>query len=253
MRRCTRSTALPGSSVLGGRGSAIYRTDDGGGEWRKLEGLPTGNVGRIGLDIQQRNPNVLTVIVENLNARKEGMPARIDACQASGARGGGAAGGGRAGRVGGPMGNEVYRSEDGGRAWKKLHGDGIDVAGSKAPYSFNQIRTNPADPSQIVVTSDTMYESRDGGKTVDLRLLQRRVRRFPGDLVGRAGPAAHHARQRRRRERVLRRRPHRRLLPEQAARRGVCGGRRHGRSRTTSMVASRTTNRGRARAIPGAA
>ena len=44
------------------------------------------------------------------------------------------------------MGNEVYRSEDGGRAWKKLHGDDIDVAGSKAPYSFNQIRTNPADP-----------------------------------------------------------------------------------------------------------
>jgi photosystem II stability/assembly factor-like uncharacterized protein len=155
----------PWQLVLGGPGSAIYRTDDGGGKWRKLEGLPTGNVGRIGLDIQQRNPNVLTVIVENLNARKEGMPARIDACQASGARGGGAAGGGRAGRVGGPMGNEVYRSEDGGRAWKKLHGDGIDVAGSKAPYSFNQIRTNPADPSQIVVTSDTMYESRDGGKT----------------------------------------------------------------------------------------
>jgi photosystem II stability/assembly factor-like uncharacterized protein len=155
----------PWQLVLGGPGSGIYRTDDGGTKWRKLGGLPTGNVGRIGLDIQQKNPNVLTAIVENLNARKEGMPARIDACQASSARGGGPAGGGRAGRAGGPMGNEVYRSDDGGRAWKKLHGDGIDVAGSKAPYSFNQIRTNPADPSQIVVTSDSMYESRDGGKT----------------------------------------------------------------------------------------
>ncbi len=155
----------PWQLVLGGPGSGVYRTDDGGTRWRKLEGLPAGNVGRIGLDIQQRNPNVLTLIVENLNARREGMPARIDACQASGARGGGAAGGGRAGRAGGPMGNEVYRSEDGGRAWRKLHGDDIDVAGSKAPYSFNQIRTNPVDPMQIVVTSDTMYESRDGGKT----------------------------------------------------------------------------------------
>ena len=154
----------PWQLVLGGPGSGVYRTDDGGTRWRKLEGLPGGNVGRIGLDIQQKNPNVLTVIVENLNARKEGMPARIDACQASGARGG-QAGGGRAGRAGGPMGNEVYRSEDGGRVWKKLHGDEIDVAGSKAPYSFNQIRTNPADPLQIIVTSDTMYESRDGGKT----------------------------------------------------------------------------------------
>ena len=154
----------PWQLVLGGPGSGVYRSDDGGSKWRKLEGLPAGNVGRIGLDIQQRNPSVLTVIVENLNARKEGMPARIDACQATSGRGA-AAGGGRAGRAGGPMGNEVYRSEDGGRAWKKLHGDDIDVAGSKAPYSFNQIRTNPADPSQIVVTSDTMYESRDGGKT----------------------------------------------------------------------------------------
>ena len=155
----------PWQLVLGGPGSGVYQTDDGGTNWRKLGGLPSGNVGRIGLDIQQKNPNMLTVIVENLNARKEGMPARIDACQASGARGGGPAGGGRAGRAGGPVGNEVYRSEDGGRSWKKLHGDDIDVAGSKAPYSFNQIRTNPADPSQIVVTSDSMYESRDGGKT----------------------------------------------------------------------------------------
>jgi photosystem II stability/assembly factor-like uncharacterized protein len=156
-------TRTPWQLVLGGKGSGVYRTDDGGGKWRKLEGLPSGNVGRIGLDIQSRNPNVVTAIVENLNPRKEGMPARIDACQASSGRG--AAGGGRAGRAGGPMGNEVYRSEDGGRAWRKLHGDEIDVAGSKAPYSFNQIKTNPADPSQIVVTSDTMYESRDGGKT----------------------------------------------------------------------------------------
>ena len=158
----------PWQLVLGGPGSGVYRTDDGGATWRRLDGLPAGNVGRIGLDIHQRNPRVLTVIVENLNARKEGMPPRIDACQASGARGSGQADGGRAGRVDGPMGplgNEVYRTEDGGRAWKKLHGDDIDVAGSKAPYSFNQIRTNPADPSQIVVTSDTMYESRDGGKT----------------------------------------------------------------------------------------
>jgi photosystem II stability/assembly factor-like uncharacterized protein len=154
----------PWQLVLGGPGSAVYRTDDGGTKWRKLDGLPSGNVGRIGLDIQQRNPNLLTVIVENLNTRKDGMPARIDACQA-GATGGGRTGGGRAGRAGGPMGNEVYRSEDGGRRWAKLHGDDIDVAGSKAPYSFNQIRTNPADSSQIIVVSDTMYESRDGGKT----------------------------------------------------------------------------------------
>ena len=146
----------PWHLILGGPGSAVHRTDDGGTTWRKLEGLPSGNVGRIGLDINPRNQNLLTVIVENLNPRTEGMPARRDACTT---------GGGRAARTGGPIGNEVYRSEDGGRTWKKTHGDDIDVAGSKAPYSFNQIKTNPADPSQIIVSSDSMYESKDGGRT----------------------------------------------------------------------------------------
>jgi photosystem II stability/assembly factor-like uncharacterized protein len=148
----------PWHLILGGPGSGVYRTDDGGAKWRKLDGLPSGNVGRIGLDINPREPNVLTVIVENLNPRGEGMPARVDACSTGGGRGGSP-------RPGGPMGNEVYRSEDGGRTWRKTHGDGIDVAGSKAPYSFNQIKTNPSDPSQIIVNSDSMYESKDGGKT----------------------------------------------------------------------------------------
>jgi photosystem II stability/assembly factor-like uncharacterized protein len=151
----------PWQLILGGKGSGVYRTDDGGTRWRKLDGLPSGNVGRIGLDLNAGHPNVVTIIVENLNPRTEGMPARVDACQA------GAPGGGRGGapRPGGPIGNEVYRSEDGGRTWRKTHGHDIDVAGSKAPYSFNQIKTNPADPNQIVVNSDSMYESKDGGKS----------------------------------------------------------------------------------------
>lgn len=150
----------PWRLVLGGKGSGVHRSDDGGTTWRKVEGLPSGNVGRIGLDLSRRDPDQLTVIVENLNPRTEGMPARVDACVASSGRGGGATA-----KPGGPMGNEVYRSTDGGQRWTKTHGDGIDVAGSKAPYSFNQIRTNPADPNHILVTSDGMYESRDGGKS----------------------------------------------------------------------------------------
>jgi photosystem II stability/assembly factor-like uncharacterized protein len=161
---------MPWQLVLGGPGSGVYRTDDGGTKWTKLTGLPSGHVGRIGLDISPKNPNVLTVIVENLNPRTEGMPARTDACAPpQGATGGGGRGGGRAD---GPMGNEVYRSEDGGRTWKKTHADSIDVAGSKAPYSFNQIKTNPADPMQIIVNSDSMYESRDGGKTWNCQFMR---------------------------------------------------------------------------------
>ena len=153
---------MPWQLVLGGPGSGVHRTDDGGTSWRKVSGLPSGNVGRIGLDISRRDPQQLTVIVENLNPRPNGMPSRVDACVASSARGNAAA---RTAKPGAPIGNEVYRSTDGGRTWRKTHDDGIDVAGSKAPYSFNQIRTNPGDANHILVTSDSMYESRDGGKT----------------------------------------------------------------------------------------
>jgi photosystem II stability/assembly factor-like uncharacterized protein len=150
---------MPWQLVLGGPGTGVYKSTDGGTKWAKLAGLPSGSVGRIGLDIHPRNPNVLTAIVENLNPRGEGMPPRMDACAAPGGGRGGAP------RPGGPIGNEVYRSEDGGKTWRKTHGHDIDVAGSKAPYSFNQIKTDPADPNHIIVNSDSMYESRDGGKT----------------------------------------------------------------------------------------
>ena len=151
----------PWQLVLGGPGTGVYRTGDGGTTWQKLAGLPTGNVGRIGIDVHRRNPRIVTLIVENLNPRGAGMPPRVDACATGQAQGGGRG----AAAAGGPIGNEVYRSTDGGRTWRKTHADGIDVAGSKAPYSFNQIATNPANPDQIIVNSDSMYESRDGGRT----------------------------------------------------------------------------------------
>jgi hypothetical protein len=136
--------------VLGGPGTALYRSDDGGSDWTRLDGIPGGDIGRIGLDYNQAS-DVLHAIVENVNPRPEGWPARTDACSPQR-------------QIGADViGNEVYRSDDHGHTWTKTHGDGVDVAGSKAPYSFNQIITNPADPDHILVNSDTMYESRDGG------------------------------------------------------------------------------------------
>ena len=128
----------------------------------------------------------------------------------------------------GIIGNEMYRTDDGGKTWRKV--TDVNVAGGKAPYSFNQIRINPHDDKTVIVTSDSMYISRDGGKTWDIRLLPRRVRRLPLDVVGSGRQGPHHPRQRRRRERVGRRRPDRRLLPEHGRRRGLRHRRRHGRS-----------------------
>jgi photosystem II stability/assembly factor-like uncharacterized protein len=69
----------------GGPGSGIYKTADGGRTWKKLtNGLPKGDMGRIGLDIYRKNPNIVVARVEN----KEGG---------------------------------VFRSEDKGETWTKMN------------------------------------------------------------------------------------------------------------------------------------
>ena len=70
----------------GGPGSGIYRTMDGGETWERLaEGLPQGDMGRIGLDIYRLDPDIVFATVE--------------------------AGAGRGG---------VYRSTDRGNSWEHL-------------------------------------------------------------------------------------------------------------------------------------
>jgi photosystem II stability/assembly factor-like uncharacterized protein len=139
----------PWQIVESGPDSAIYRTDDGGDKWKKLGGgLPTGKIGRIGLDIYQKNPLILYALLENQNA-KPGAPARdVSALSPLAA---------------GIIGNELYRTDDGGKTWRKV--TEVNVAGGKAPYSFNQMRINPHDDRTVIVTSDSMFISRDGGKT----------------------------------------------------------------------------------------
>src|SRR5207344_2014480 len=82
----------------------------------------------------------------------------------------GAAGAGRAGGATptGPLatgiiGNQLYRTDDGGVTWQSV--TNINVAGGKAPYSFNQLKINPHNDQTVIVTSDSMFISRDGGKT----------------------------------------------------------------------------------------
>ena len=51
--------------VGGGPGSALWKSTDAGATWNKLTaGLPTGILGRIGISIYRRNPNVVYVSVE---------------------------------------------------------------------------------------------------------------------------------------------------------------------------------------------
>lgn len=63
------------------------------------------------------------------------------------------------------VGLEVYRSDNGGRTWKKTHDDYIDQVYNSYGYYFGQIRVAPQDPNQIFVMGVPVLRSDDGGKT----------------------------------------------------------------------------------------
>ncbi|MCC6460308.1 MAG: glycosyl hydrolase [Saprospiraceae bacterium] len=50
--------------IGGGPESGVFKSTDGGASWKKLEGLPSGDVGRIGIDISPVNPDYLYAVVE---------------------------------------------------------------------------------------------------------------------------------------------------------------------------------------------
>ena len=70
----------------GGAGSGIYKTTNGGTKWSKLsQGLPSGDLGRIGLAASQNRSNILYATIEH--SKESGF----------------------------------YRSANGGRSWKKIN------------------------------------------------------------------------------------------------------------------------------------
>ncbi|MGH9888411.1 MAG: VPS10 domain-containing protein, partial [bacterium] len=103
---------MPWQIVNGGPGTAIYKTLNGGKTWSKLAGgLPTGQIGRIGLTMYPGNPEILYAVIENENPRN-GATTR----QGYG---------------------EVYRTQDGGKTWTRMSGT-FNVS-PKGPYYFSQI------------------------------------------------------------------------------------------------------------------
>jgi len=146
-------TRLPWHYELGGPGSGIYKTIDGGATWRRLAGgLPGGRIGRIGIDVFQKDPQIVYAVVENGNRR----PATAEEAAQDKRRG--------LEPAERTMGNEVYRSDDAGETWRKVN-TGYEAALNKAPYSFNQLRIDPADPETIYITGMSLASSSDGGKT----------------------------------------------------------------------------------------
>jgi photosystem II stability/assembly factor-like uncharacterized protein len=115
----------------GGPESGVYKSTDGGANWKRLtSGLPSGATGRTGLDICRSHPDTVYALIDNSEAKR----------------------------------GEVYRSDDAGATWRRMSADNDDVS-RKAGYSFNQLRVDPNNPDRVFVTGSNMISSRDGGKT----------------------------------------------------------------------------------------
>jgi len=126
----------------GGPGSGVYKSTDGGETWSKLStpGLPSGSLGRIGLDVYRRSPNVLFLSVE--------------------APGGGGRGGPPVSSPDMPAtGTGTYRSDDGGSTWRRTS------TNNPRPMYFSQVRIDPNNPDRIYMGGVGLQMTVDGGRT----------------------------------------------------------------------------------------
>jgi photosystem II stability/assembly factor-like uncharacterized protein len=112
--------------IDGGPESAIYKSTDAGASWKKLtEGLPKGDIGRIGLAVSPVKPDTVYAIVESLG-KDSGF----------------------------------YRSTDAGSHWEKR---GPHVASS--PQYYQEIFADPVDADRVYSMDFMIQVTKDGGKT----------------------------------------------------------------------------------------
>ncbi|MEY4929298.1 MAG: hypothetical protein RI909_22 [Bacteroidota bacterium] len=121
----------PYSFTSGGPGSGLYLTYDGGKSWKKLgveNGLPAGELGRMGIAIARSNPNKIY--------------AKVEATK-----------------------NALYRSEDGGLHWTMIN-DNPRFTNNR-PFYFQDIAVDTKDENRLYNIYQPLSVSYDGGKTFD--------------------------------------------------------------------------------------
>ncbi len=112
----------------GGPGSGLYVTYDGGASWTKKtpeDGLPQGDLGRIGVAIAPSDPSRVYALVEAKD-------------------------------------NAFYVSKDGGDTFHQVTSD--PEAGDR-PFYFSRLRVDPVDPNRVYSLYSRVTLSEDGGKT----------------------------------------------------------------------------------------
>jgi photosystem II stability/assembly factor-like uncharacterized protein len=121
-----------------GPGGGLYKSTDGGATWKDIagHGLPTGTLGRIGLDVVagQHGKRVYALIDSGTTPGPLLPPGR-----ASG----------------------LYRSDDGGENWNLVSTEPRIL--SRGWY-FGEVRSDPKNPDVVYVSNVSLYRSTDGGK-----------------------------------------------------------------------------------------
>lgn len=116
------------SYLGGGPESGIHKSIDGGQSWEKLKtGLPSGNMGKIGLAISPQNSDVLYAAIE-LDLKKGGF----------------------------------YRSENKGASWQK---QSDMVSGGTGPHYYQEIYASPHQFDRVYFANNYLKVTNDGGKT----------------------------------------------------------------------------------------
>jgi photosystem II stability/assembly factor-like uncharacterized protein len=114
--------------INGGPGSGIHKSTDGGATWTELtSGLPSTDMGRIGLAIAPKAPDTVYAVVE-----------------AAEGKGG------------------FFRTTDGGMSWDKRSDF---VAGS--PQYYNELIPDPVNPDRVYAVDTFLRVTEDGGKSFE--------------------------------------------------------------------------------------
>ncbi len=141
--------------VGGGDGSGIWRSDDGGESWNRIEGngLPRGTMGRIALAMTPADPNMVYAQIEVAADREEPLSdeereewERLDDVDSLPPD---------------PQWSGVWRSQDKGTTWEFRSNE------NGRPMYFSQIRVSPSDPDLVYVVELRVWKSRDGGVTFE--------------------------------------------------------------------------------------